>query len=221
METPQYADDEFTDAADIPTRRQLKRWTQSRRKHNVITTQSNDDFKCKREATFNDSMVNRRPLYLPSGQQRIINGHRFKASTHKRRAPQPQNNCREWCLAIAMITLPVILMLVGCSQFIQEESITNNLYESSSILTTATLTSSIKQLHSASKGRSSTTTCIVALIIILPMFISGAQCALHGFIWHDWVPDDDAMGLALGTSTLASLSALLIEAYNRWMNVWS
>ena len=53
------------------------------------------------------------------------------------------------------------------------------------------------------------------------MFISGAQCALHGFIWPDWVPDDDVMGLALATSTLASLSALLIEAHNRWIDLWS
>lgn len=120
-----------------------------------------------------------------------------------------------------MITLPVILMLVGYSQFIQEESITNILYESSSILTTATLTSSIKQLHIASKGRSSTATCVAALVMIIPMFISGAQCALHGFIWPDWVPDDDVMGLALATSTLASLSALLIEAHNRWIDLWS
>ena len=120
-----------------------------------------------------------------------------------------------------MITLPVILMLVGYSQFIQEESITNILYESSSILTTATLTSSIKQLHIASKGRSRTTTCVAALVMIIPMFISGAQCALHGFIWPDWVPDDDVMGLALATSTLASLSALLIEAHNRWIDLWS
>lgn len=120
-----------------------------------------------------------------------------------------------------MITLPVILMLVGYSQFIQEESITNILYESSSILTTATLTSSIKQLHIASKGRSITATCVAALVMIIPMFISGAQCALHGFIWPDWVPDDDVMGLALATSTLASLSALLIEAHNRWIDLWS
>ena len=112
-------------------------------------------------------------------------------------------------------------MLVGYSQFIQEESITNILYESSSILTTATLTSSIKQLHIASKGRSSTATCVAALVMIIPMFISGAQCALHGFIWPDWVPDDDVMGLALATSTLASLSALLIEAHNRWIDLWS
>ena len=120
-----------------------------------------------------------------------------------------------------MITLPVILMLVGYSQSIQEESITNILYESSSILTTATLTSSIKQLHIASKGRSITATCVAALVMIIPMFISGAQCALHGFIWPDWVPDDDVMGLALATSTLASLSALLIEAHNRWIDLWS
>ena len=120
-----------------------------------------------------------------------------------------------------MITLPVILMLVGYSQFIQEESITNILYESLSILTTATLTSSIKQLHIASKGRSITATCVAALVMIIPMFISGAQCALHGFIWPDWVPDDDVMGLALATSTLASLSALLIEAHNRWIDLWS
>ena len=57
--------------------------------------------------------------------------------------------------------------------------------------------------------------------MIVPMIISGAQCALHGFIWPDWVPDDDAMGLALATPTLASLSALLIEAHNRWMNFWT
>ena len=133
-----------------------------------------------------------------------------KQALDKRRAPQPPNGCREWLLAIAMITLPVILMLVGYSQSIQEESITNILYESSSILTTATLTSSIKQLHIASKGRSSTATCVAALVMIIPMFISGAQCALHGFIWPDWVPDDDVMGLALATSTLASLGSAVL-----------
>ena len=123
VETTQYADDEFTDegehcasyntVADAPTRRQLKRWAQSRRKHNLITSHSNDGLKCKRGTMINEPMVNRRLLYLPSDQQRITNGHRLKGSIHRRRAIKPPNGCREWFLAIAMVTLPVILMLVG------------------------------------------------------------------------------------------------------------
>ena len=76
VKTTQHADDEFTDegeywasyntVADTPTRRQLKRWAQSRRKHNLITAHSNDGIKCKRGTMVNEPMVNRRPLYLLS-----------------------------------------------------------------------------------------------------------------------------------------------------------
>ena len=74
VKTTRYAEDEFTDegeywasyntAADTPRRRQLKRWAQSRKKHKLISSQSNDVVECNRGTMINEAVFNRRPLYI-------------------------------------------------------------------------------------------------------------------------------------------------------------